>query len=175
MPDLLQRDFEAASPNEKWLTDLTEFAVPAGKVYLSPIVDCHDGLVVARSLGPHPTAELANESLRKALDTLSGERPILHSDRGSHYRWPVWLSLVESHGLRRSMSRKGCVQDNSACEGFFGRLKNECFHGRSFHGMSLEAFMSYIDRYIDWYNQERIKLSLGGRSPMQYRAECLSM
>ena len=68
------------------------------------------------------------------------------------------------------MSRKGCSPDNSACEGFFGRLKNECFYGLTFMGMSLDEFKNYIDAYIVWYNERRIKLSLGGRSPAEYRA-----
>jgi len=170
VPDHLERDFRAERPNEKWVTDITEFSIPAGKFYLSPILDCCGGNVVSWNGGPKPDAQLANAALRNALGTLSDTRPILHSDRGSHYRWPEWIRLVEENGLTRSMSRKGCSPDNSACEGFFGRLKNECFYGLTFMGMSLDEFKNYIGAYIVWYNERRIKLSLGGRSPAEYRA-----
>lgn len=105
--------------------------------------------------------------LEKALATLRpGEHPIIHSDRG---RWPNWIKRIDDAGLTRSMSRKGCSPDNSACEGFFGRLKNEMFYGRSWTGVSLERFMEILDNYIRWYNETRIKLSLGGMSPLEFR------
>ncbi|OYR08589.1 integrase core domain protein [Brucella grignonensis] len=91
--NLINRDFQATAPNEKWLTDITEFHIPAGKVYLSPIIDCFDGLVISWSIGTRPDAELVNSMLDAAIETVTGkdERPILHSDRGAHYRWPGWL------------------------------------------------------------------------------------
>jgi len=126
-PDnLLNRDFSACAPNEKWLTDITEFQIPAGKVYLSPMIDCFDGMVVSWSIGTRPDAELVNTMLDAAIETVAakGARPVVHSDRGGHYRWPGWLSRIEQANLVRSMSRKACSPDNAACEGFFGRLKN---------------------------------------------------
>ncbi|MDO4482694.1 MAG: IS3 family transposase [Bacillota bacterium] len=168
--NVLQRNFHASAPNQKWLTDLTEFALPAGKVYLSPIIDCFDGFVCSWTIGTSPNAQLVNSMLDKALATLQpGEHPIIHSDRGCHYRWPDWIQRVNAGGLIRSMSKKGCSPDNSACEGFFGRLKNEMFYGRSWSGVSLEQFMEKLDQYIHWYNEKRIKLSLGGMSPVEYR------
>jgi len=171
--NLLERDFHADKPNEKWLTDITEFHIPAGKVYLSPILDCHDGLIVSWSVGTSPNAELVNSSLKKAIATLSGETPIVHSDRGGHYRWPGWIGLMTENNLTRSMSRKGCSPDNSACEGFFGRLKNECFYNKRFTGVSTNEFTTYIDKYIQWYNTKRIKKSLGYLSPAEYRLQRL--
>lgn len=169
-PDnLLERDFQADQANKKWVTDLTEFHIPAGKVYLSPIIDCFDGKVVSWALGTRPDAALTNSSLDRAIETLTGETPIVHSDRGVHYRWPSWIERMDRHHLIRSMSRKGSSPDNAACEGFFGRLKNECFYQRSFAEYSLDAFMAYIDDYINWYNQKRIKKSLGYLSPIEYR------
>ena len=101
-------------------------------MYLSPIIDCFDGMVVAWTIGNSPDAELVNTVLEDGIATLAkDEHPILHTDRGAHYRWPGWLSTVESVGLRRSMSQKGCSPDNAACEGFFGRIKNEMFYHRS--------------------------------------------
>jgi transposase InsO family protein/transposase-like protein len=120
-PDnLLERDFHSGAPNQKWLTDITEIKANDGKVYLSPVLDCFDGRIVAFCIGRHPDAKLANSSLKMAIATLpaSGWRPVVHSDRGCHYRWPGWVGLMEKAGLRRSMSAKGCSPDNSAMEGF---------------------------------------------------------
>ena len=166
--NLINRDFRSAAPNQKWLTDMTEFQIPAGKVYLSPIIDCFDGLVVSWSLGTTPVAELVNTMLDTAIKTVANgpDRPIVHSDRGAHYRWPGWLSRIDGARLIRSMSRKACSPDNAACEGFFGRLKNELFYPGSWQTTTIEHFIAEVDSYIHWYNQQRIKLALGSRSPM---------
>ena len=168
--NLINRDFHAEKPNEKWLTDITEFAIPAGKAYLSPIIDCFDGLPVTWTIGTSPNADLVNTMLDNAVVTLKDdEKPIVHSDRGCHYRWPGWIQRMEAAGLTRSMSKKGCSPDNSACEGFFGRLKNEMFYGRSWTNVTMEDFIKEVDSYIHWYAEKRIKISLGGMSPMDYR------
>ncbi len=173
-PDnLIARDFKAEQPNQKWLTDITEFQLPAGKVWLSPVVDCFDGKVVSWSLSTRPDAELVNTMLDNTVETLNaGERPVIHSDKGGHYRWPGWLEIVNAAGLIRSMSRKGCSPDNAACEGFFGRLKTEMYYGRKWSGIMPEKFMQQVDAYIRWYNERRIKLSLGAVSPKMYRQQC---
>lgn len=171
-PDnLLNRDFSASAPNQKWLTDITEFQIPAGKVYLSPMIDCHDGLVVSWSISTRPDAELVNTMLDTAIETVAGcsNRPVVHSDRGGHYRWPGWLSRIAEAKLVRSMSRKACSPDNAACEGFFGRLKNELFYSRDWLSTTIEEFVAALDAYIRWYNESRIKISLGYRSPMEHR------
>ena len=131
-PDnLVNRDFHAEEPNRLWVTDLTEFSFPAGKVYLSPVIDCYDGMPVSWTIGTSPNSELFNTMLRDACATLKdGERPVVHSDRGCHYRWPEWIRICKENKLTRSMSAKGCSPDNAAAEGFFGRLKQEFFHGR---------------------------------------------
>ncbi len=100
-----------------------------------------------------------------------GERPMIHSDRGSHYRWPEWIRRIHKAGLTRSMSKKGGSPDSAACEGFFGRLKNELIYPRNWQDASLEALIGQIDTYIRWYNERRIKLSLGRRSPIEYRRD----
>ncbi len=106
--NLVNRDFTAERPNEKWLTDITEIKARDGKVYLSPMIDCHDGKIVAYTACFHPNAELANRMLAEAAETLpDNARPVVHSDRGCHYRWPGWLELMERYGLTRSMSAKG--------------------------------------------------------------------
>ncbi|TYC86195.1 IS3 family transposase [Acetobacterium wieringae] len=168
--NVIARDFHAESPNKKWLTDLTEFHIPAGKVYLSPIIDCFDGMVVSWTIGTSPNAELVNTMLTDAIAVLSEkERPVVHTDRGCHYRWNGWISAMENAQLIRSMSKKGCSPDNSACEGFFGRLKNEMFYGQSWKGVTIESFMYELDEYLKWYNNSRIKMSLDGMSPILYR------
>ena len=169
--NLIDRDFQASAPNEKWLTDITEFQIPAGKVYLSPIIDCFDGLVISWSLGAHPDAELVNTMLDAAIETVAGgnARPIVHSDRGAHYRWPGWLSRISDAKLVRSMSRKACSPDNAACEGFFGRLKTELFYPQDWNATTIEQFIQIVDSYIRWYNEKRIKISLGFLSPVEYR------
>ena len=171
-PDnLLNRDFSASAPNEKWLTDITEFQIPAGKVYLSPMIDCFDGMVVSWSIGTRPDAELVNTMLDAAIETVtsSTDRPVVHSDRGGHYRWPGWLSRIAEAQLLRSMSRKACSPDNAACEGFFGRMKNEFFYSHDWLSTTIGEFVAALDAYLRWYNEARIKLSLGSRSPVEHR------
>ncbi len=117
VPNLLNRDFHACAPNTKWLTDLTEVHIPAGKVYVSPIVDCFDGLVVAWTIGARPDANLVNTMLDHAVQTLQpDEHPVIHSDGGAHYRWPEWIRRTDNAKLVRSMSKKGCSPHNAACE-----------------------------------------------------------
>ena len=108
--------------------------------------------------------------LDDAISTLKeGEHPVVHTDRGCHYRWPGWIERMEQAKLQRSMSKKGCPPDNSACEGFFGRMKNEMFYGVSWINVSIESFIQLLDDYMLWYREKRIKCSLGGRSPLEYR------
>ena len=97
-------------------------------------------MVVTWSIGTRPNVETVNTMLDHALATLRpGERPVLHTDRGAHYRWPGWLQRVEAAGLVRSMSRKACTADNAACEGFFGRIESEMFYGRSWRGSASDS------------------------------------
>ncbi len=169
--NIINRKFQAAAPNEKWLTDITEFHIRAGKVYLSPIIDCFDGLVLSWTIGTRPDAELVNTMLDAAVETIADSevRPIVHSDRGGHYRWPGWLERIDAAKLVRSMSRKASSQDNAACEGFFGRLKTEFFYPQDWRAFTVAQFIHEVDAYIRWYNETRIKMSLGGRSPIEYR------
>jgi transposase InsO family protein len=97
------------------------------------------------------------------------EKPIVHSDRGGHYRWPGWLTRIPEAKLIRSMSRKVCSPDNAACEGFFGRLKTEMFYPRDWRSTTVAQFIEALDTYIRWHNEKRIKQSLGYLSPIEYR------
>ena len=168
--NLVDRDFTAERPNEKWLTDISEIKARDGKVYLSPMIDCFDGKIVAYTAGFSPNAEPANRMPEKAASTLPGNaRPLVHSDRGRHYRWPGWLGLMERFGLTRSMSAKGCSPDNAAAEGFFGRMKTEAVYPEKWEEHTRNEVLALVDEYIRWHDRERIKQSLGWMSPVQYR------
>ncbi len=170
MPNMINRDFHAKKPDGKWLTDITEFATPAGKVYLSPIVGCFDGMLPYWTASTAPDAGLVNGMLDGATSQLGGaEHPVVHSGRGCHYRWPGWISRMGKAGLGRSMSKKGCPPDNSACGGLFGRLKNGMFYNRDWTGVSIQGFIDILNEYLAWYNEKRIKVSLGNMSPLEYR------
>ncbi|PAU69285.1 integrase [Bifidobacterium italicum] len=160
--NLVARDFHAPRPNMLWVTDITEFHVAGRKVYLSPVIDCFDGLPVAWTIGTSPNAELADTMLEQACATLAeGERPVVHSDRGCHYQWPGWISICDRHGLTRSMSAKGCSPDNAAAEGFFGRLKQEFYYNRDHSGETVDEFMDALDAYMRWYRDKRVKTEFG--------------
>ena len=117
-----------------------------------------------------PDANLVNSMLDDAIASLKEEEhPLVHTDRGCHYRWPGWISRMEKAGLKRSMSKKGFSPDNSACEGLFGRLKNEMFYNRNWAGVSMNQFIEILNNYLVWYNEKRIKISLGNMSPLEYR------
>lgn len=176
-PDnLVKRNFHANKPNELWLSDITQFTLPDYKVYLSPVIDCYDGKAIGFDISQHPNADLANTSLKKAIDQLrDGETPICHTDRGGHYRWPGWIKLCEDNNIIRSMSKKACSPDNSACEGFFGRLKNEFFYYRDWRNVTYDEFKRKLTEYICYYNERRKKESLGWLSPNDYRRKFLKV
>ena len=117
----VQRKFHSEKPEELLLSDISEFAIPAGKVYLSPAVDCFDGmLVVTWRISEHPNAELVNSMLDDVIANMDAKsKPIIHTDRGCHYRWTGWIDRMEINGYTRTMSQKGCSPDNAACEGLF--------------------------------------------------------
>lgn len=169
-PNLVNRNFRAEHPNQLWLTDISVFSANEGRVYLSAIIDCFDGKVVAAKTSVHPTMELAEETLRAAI---AAEQPamdgslMIHSDRGAHYRGSSWRSMTAKFGITRSMSKKGCSPDNAACEGFFGRMKNEMYYGRTWR--TTQELEEAIAAYVEFYNNHRIKISLDGLSIAEYR------
>lgn len=170
VPNTVAQNFKSERPNEKWLTDITEFSIPAGKVYLSPIIDCFDGMTVSRTVGTSPDAQLVSTMLDLAIATLPDTaHPLIHTDQGCRYRWFGWIERMKRTKLVRSMSKKGCSPDSSACESFFGRMKNEMFYNSSWQGVSVQAFIAEINRYMIWYREKRIKRSLGAMSPIKFR------
>lgn len=171
-PNLLNRQFRAQRPNEKWVTDVTEFRVKGQKLYLSPVMDLYNGEIIAWQSATRPSFELVGQMLKKAFSRLgNGERPLLHSDQGWQYQMAAWRRLLDQHAIRQSMSRKGNCLDNAAMESFFGTLKAEFFHLNEFD--SVEQLQAGIRQYIHYYNHERIRLKLKGLSPVQYRTQPL--
>ncbi|MCS1454191.1 IS3 family transposase [Escherichia coli] len=168
--NILQRQFKAEAPCEKWVTDITEFRAGGQKLYLSPILDLFNGEIVAWETACRPTEELVKRMLNKGLESLAeGEKPLLHSDQGWHYRIKSYQSALADKGLVQSMSRKGNCLDNAVMENFFGHLKEEMYYRRDYR--SVEELENVVNEYITYWNQKRIKLSLGGLSPVEYRTE----
>ena len=168
--NLLERNFVAQRPNQKWVTDVTEFKVAQQKLYLSPVVDLYNGEVIAYETASRPTYDLVGNMLEKALDGL-GEKPklVIHSDQGWHYQQAQYRHKLAARGVKQSMSRKGNCLDNAAMESFFGTLKSEFFYLNRFE--SVEELKAGLDKYIHYYNHDRIRLKLNGLSPVSYRTQ----
>lgn len=173
-PNLLARQFEAERPNQKWVTDVTEFNVRGEKLYLSPVMDLYNGEIVAYETSRRPVFKLVGSMLNKALTRLSpDDQPILHSDQGWQYQQPNYRHMLAARSVTQSMSRKGNCLDNAAMESFFGTLKAEFFHLNRFE--SVDQLQAGICQYIHYYNHDRIKLKLKGLSPVQYRAQAFGL
>ena len=126
--DLFKHNFNADKRYKKLVTDITEFHIPAGKIYLSPIIDLYDGSPITWTISTSPKQELTNEMLLNLFEILPKDtHPIIHSDRGIHYKTNEWIEMMNDFGYVRSMSKKGCSPDNAACEGYFGTLKKSSF------------------------------------------------
>lgn len=167
--DLLQRNFHTTRPNEGWVTDISEFSCGDAKLYFSPIIDLFDGKVVSYQLQRNAQEALATQALKAAISTLKpSESVILHSDRGGHYRAIEWIELCHKAQIQRSMSRKGNSGDNAACEGFFGRMKNEMYHG--FNWKNIEELEFAIHNYIEFHNTGKLRTKTGMTIP-EYRAK----
>jgi putative transposase len=169
-PNHLDRRFTARLPNEKWVTDVTEFKVAGEKLYLSPVLDLFNGEIVAFETARRPVFSMVADMLKQAIAKLSGdEKPMVHSDQGWQYQMPAYQRMLGEMGMVQSMSRKGNCHDNAAMESFFGTLKSELFYLSKF--ASIDQLERALPEYIHYYNHERIKLSLGGCSPAQYRMQ----
>lgn len=172
-PNELNRDFTATAPNQKWVTDITEFRLGERKLYLSPIMDLFDRQIIAYSIGDAPTVRFTLTALEDALALVPrGITPLVHSDQGSQYQHLSWQRTLSSVGAIPSMSRKGNCLDNAVIESFFGHLKAEFFHQKK-HSCR-DAFINELNQYITWYNTKRISTRLGGLSPVQYRTQALA-
>ncbi|WP_368407652.1 IS3 family transposase [Chryseobacterium edaphi] len=167
-PNILERNFKTNQPNKKWATDVTEFNVSGNKLYLSPIIDLFNGEIISYELAERPAfAQVVNmlkKSFRKIKNT---ENIILHSDQGWQYQMKAYKHLLKQKGIIQSMSRKGNCLDNAIIENFFGTLKSEMFYTKKFK--TIEDLKKEIKEYINYYNNDRIRLNLKGKSPVQYR------
>lgn len=167
-----ERDFFASRPNEKWATDVSEFHIQSGKLYLSPIIDMYNREIVSYNVSKCPdfrqTLDMLNKALNKHED-LSGL--ILHSDQGWQYQMWAFQKKLKDKGIIQSMSRKGNCLDNSVMENFFGIMKNEMFYGHEYEFKSLEELERAINQYIEYYNTKRISLKNKGLSPIAFRKQ----
>jgi len=175
-PNILKRDFRTDKPNKKWVTDVTEFSIPAGKLYLSPILDLYNGEIVSFNVSKRPTFHQTMDMLDKAFSKIpNGTNLIFHSDQGWQYQMKPYQYRLQEKGIRQSMSRKGNCLDNSVMENFFGILKSEMFYGSEFKFKTLDELNEEIVEYINYYNNKRIKSNLKGLSPVQYRTQSLEV
>ena len=167
-PNILNRDFKAVRPNQKWATDVTEFKVADRKAYLSPIMDMFNGEIVAYTISDRPDLKMVMDMMSTAKRKVkSTNGVILHSDQGWHYQHMKYQQRLKRYGIIQSMSRKGNCLDNAVMENFFGIMKSESLYLQQFSDM--EVFKCELRKYINYYNNERIKLKLNGKSPVQYR------
>lgn len=168
--NLLKRKFTARRPNQKWTTDITEFAVAGKKLYLSAILDLFNGEIISYTISDRPNYHQVKDMLDKSLARLSPScRLVLHSDQGWQYQMKQYQQELRKNKIRQSMSRKGNCLDNAVMESFFAILKSELFYIQKF--TSYEELEKAIAEYICYYNNRRIKLKLNGLSPVEYRTQ----
>lgn len=169
--NLINREFEADRPNEKWYTDVTEFNLRGEKVYLSPILDGFNQEVISYNISKSPNLEQIYDMLNKAFDNKDLFGLIFHSDQGWQYQHQSYQQRLKNKGIKQSMSRKGNSMDNGLMENFFGILKTEMFYGQEDKYKSLNELIKAIDEYIYYYNYDRIKVKLKGLSPVNFRLQ----
>ena len=168
-PNVIDRDFAATAPNQKWTTDVTEVKIKDRKIYLSPILDMFNGEIISYSISYSPNQHMVMAMLNKAFKKIPIPAGlILHSDQGVHYQHQRYQKTLIDKNIVQSMSRKGNCLDNAMMENFFGLMKSELLYLQQWD--SVEQFKKELIRYIHYYNNDRIKLRLNGKSPVQYRA-----
>ena len=172
-PNLLNRDFHADRPNQKWVTDVTEFSLFGEKLYLSPVLDLCSSDLVSYTISERPVLSMVTTMLEKAFEKIpDNTNLILHSDQGWQYQHKQYQRMLREKGIRQSMSRKGNCLDNAVIENFFGLLKSELLYLQDFE--SMEHFKRELIDYLDYYNNRRIKAKLKGLPPAIYRQQALS-
>ena len=167
--NILNREFHADAPNEKWLTDVTEFKwyedKKVHKIYLSAILDLYDKRIVSYVIGDRNNNPLVFETFDKAVELYPDAHPIFHSDRGFQYTSKVFHQKLIDARMTQSMSRVAKCIDNGPMEGFWGILKREKYYGQRFE--SKESLIEMIEKYIDYYNTKRLQRNLGVITPME--------
>lgn len=165
--NLLNREFTASKPNQKWVTDITEFKLFGEKLYLSPILDLFNGEIITYTIGLRPTYALVAEMLENGLQRLNTKDELMmHSDQGWHYQMRPYRERLQEAGITQSMSGKGNCHDNAVIENFFGIMKSELLYYKEFE--SIEHFKEQLAAFMDNYNHQRIKSKLR-MSPIQFR------
>lgn len=173
--NIINRDFEATKPNEKWTTDVSQFNCPFGKAYLSPILDMFGTDIVAWDLSLSPNFEQTNRMLDEAFKKNPNlEGLIFHSDQGWQYQMRQYRERLKEKGIVQSMSRKGNCIDNCIMETFFGTLKREMFYGHEHEFQTFEQLKQAIAEYIDYYNNKRIKGKTKWMPPVKFREASIS-
>jgi putative transposase len=168
-PNILERNFKATAPNQKWATDITEFNVSGNKLYLSPIIDLFNQEIISYELTERPVFNQVVMMLKKAFKKIPNNTNLmLHSDQGWQYQMKQYQHLLKEKGITQSMSRKGNCLDNAIIENFFGILKSELFYLKKYK--SIDQLKKEINEYIIYYNNDRIKSNLNKMSPIKYRA-----
>lgn len=170
--NVLNREFTADRPNEKWLTDVTEFKLTTGKkAYLSAILDLGDNSIVSYVLGTSNNNQLVFDTLDQAIAANTTAKPIFHSDRGFQYTSRIFKCKLDKINAVQSMSRVSRCIDNGPMEGFWGTLKAEMYYLRKFN--TYEELEQAIDEYIEFYNTKRLQKKLKGMTPIEYRSHIL--
>lgn len=172
--NLLNREFYADKPNQKWLTDVTEFKLTDGKkAYLSAILDLGDRSIVSYVLGHSNNNHLVFETFDLAVATNPSAKPLFHSDRGFQYTNRLFKNKLDNIGATQSMSRISRCIDNGPMEGFWGIIKSEMYYLQKFH--TYEELKQAVDKYIDFYNMRRLQKNLKGLTPIDYRNQALAV
>ncbi|WP_052117325.1 IS3 family transposase, partial [Clostridium botulinum] len=170
--NILDRNFYANKPNQKWLTDVTEFRLTdETKAYLSAILDLHDNSIISYALGKSNNNVLVLETFDKAVTSNPDASPLFHSDRGFQYTSKSFKNKLNEIGATQSMSRVGRCIDNGPMEGFWGIIKSEMYYLRKFH--NFDELQLAIDEYIKFYNTKRIQEKLKGLTPIEYRNQTI--
>lgn len=168
--NIINRDFSTEKPLQKWTTDVSQFNLPWGKCYISPILDMNTNEIISYNLSTSPNMEQIRDMLNKAFERFpSVQGLVMHSDQGWQYQHACYRGELQKHGIIQSMSRKGNCYDNCMMETFFGRLKNEMFYGFEKNYHSFEAFSKAIAEYIDYYNNSRIQAKTKWMPPSKFR------
>ncbi|RGC26704.1 IS3 family transposase [Absiella sp. AM54-8XD] len=169
-----ERNFETTRCNEKWSTDVSEFHIASGKLYLSPIIDLHNREIISYSISKSPNFNQTKNMLDQAFDKhLNLNGLIFQSDQGWQYQMEPYHRMLKEKGIIQPMSRKGNCLDNSPMENFFGKMKNEMFYGHEYEFKTLDELEIAMEEYIQYYNTQRITTKLKGLTPVQYRTQSL--
>ena len=168
--NIINRDFAATAPFQKWTTDVSQFNFPWGKCYISPILDMHTNEIISYDVSLSPNLEQVNRMLTRAFEKFPDVKGLIfHSDQGWQYQHECYRKELKKHGIIQSMSRKGNCYDNCVMETFFGRMKTEMYYGHEREYSSFELFSQAVKEYIEYYNNERIQVKTKWMPPTKYR------